>query len=219
MYMLSDAGETAVGAASHSTAIGSPTTPSEVAPRRPLPPRQVSLYFVLLVLLGAFFVINLFLAVIFDSFYSAQLAQADGGAEKRKQRAAEAFVEHERTIREQRGDSCLSEASLASDSTLGPHSPARPPARPPACPPARPPARPPRLATTLAGPFALQARSRLRVVVHAASRLTCRTRAERVRGDEGEGGCVGSHVTLCSQCNPGASGNAERRVPQRARQL
>ena len=78
MYMLSDAGETAVGAASHSTAIGSPTTPSEVAPRRPLPPRQVSLYFVLLVLLGAFFVINLFLAVIFDSFYSAQLAQADG---------------------------------------------------------------------------------------------------------------------------------------------
>ena len=109
MYMLSDAGETAVGAASHSTAIGSPNTPSEVAPRRPLPPRQVSLYFVLLVLLGAFFVINLFLAVIFDSFYSAQLAQADE-AEKRKQRAAEAFVEHERTIREQRGDSCLSEA-------------------------------------------------------------------------------------------------------------
>ena len=31
------------------------------------------IYFIPLILLGAFFVINLFLAVIFDSFYAAQV--------------------------------------------------------------------------------------------------------------------------------------------------
>ena len=33
------------------------------------------IYFIPLILLGAFFVINLFLAVIFDSFYAAQAEQ------------------------------------------------------------------------------------------------------------------------------------------------
>ena len=119
-------------------------------------------------LLGAFFVVNLFLAVIFDSFYSAQLAQVEE-AERRKQRATEAFVEHERTIRDQRGDSCLSEASLASDSTIGP-----PPPLPPACPLSRP-ARPRLPLARVAGSIGSTGGRRFSAYVsHAA--------AERVRG-------------------------------------